>query len=56
MPWNIYSIEEKIWFLSHKNRPMFLKNYKQLQVQRLHVMARCVKTNRISSMTITRRS
>lgn len=56
MPWNLYSIQEKIWFLSHKNGPIFLKNYKRLQVQRLHAMARCVKTNGISSMTITRRS
>ncbi len=35
---------------------MFLKNYQQLQAQRLHAMAKCVKTNGISSMTITRRS
>lgn len=56
MPWNLYSIQEKIWFLSHKNGPIFLKNYKRLQAQRLHAMARCVKTNGISSMTITRRS
>lgn len=55
MPWNIYSIQEKIWFLSHKDGPTFLKNYKQVQAQRLHAMARCVKTNGISSLTITRR-
>jgi hypothetical protein len=53
MPWNIYSIQEKIWLLSHKDGPIFLKSYKRLQVQRLHATTRCVKTNGISSMTIT---
>jgi len=56
MLWNIYSIQEKIWFLSFKDGPIFLKNYKWLQAQQLHAMARCVKTKEISSMTITRGS
>jgi hypothetical protein len=54
MPWNIYWIQEKIWFLSHKDGPIVLKNCKRLQAQRLHAMARCVKMNGISSITITR--
>jgi hypothetical protein len=55
MSWSKSLIWKKIWFLQCKDGPNFLKNSKWLYDQKLHAMARGVKTSGIVLMAIIER-